>query len=129
MSLSVQRLHHLTLACADNEVEQLREFYQSVLGLTVGWRPPFDLPGYWLYADGSPIVHILATGKVASSSETHYDHAAFLASNLKHTRAFLQSRQISFVGSSVPGTTLYQIHLHDPVGVKLELTFDMEVED
>ena len=38
-------------------------FYRDVLGLTVGFRPKLDFPGYWLYSGGTATVHLMGTRK------------------------------------------------------------------
>src|SRR5258707_10742180 len=51
------KLDHATLRTSD--LEGTRNFLEAVLDLTPGYRPAFPFPGYWLYADGEPIVHII----------------------------------------------------------------------
>ena len=49
-------LDHVTLRTKDLEA---KAFFETVLGLEVGYRPAFAFPGYWLYADGRPIVYLI----------------------------------------------------------------------
>src|SRR5258705_3595775 len=67
------KLDHATLRTSD--LEGTRNFLEAVLDLTLGYRPAFPFPGYWLYADGEPIVHIIPGrgGRVDRSGETS-DH-------------------------------------------------------
>jgi len=66
-------LDHVTLRTKDLEA---KAFFETVLGLEVGYRPAFAFPGYWLYADGRPIVHLTPGqgGPVDRAGET-IDHA------------------------------------------------------
>jgi catechol 2,3-dioxygenase-like lactoylglutathione lyase family enzyme len=116
------------LRCNEDEVESVREFYESVLGLQLGPRPSFGVPGYWLYSGSEPIVHLVATGRNGTPAGTSYDHVAFYAEDLAKTREVLNGRGIKFDETPVIETTLYQIQFNDPLGVKLELTFDLDSE-
>src|SRR5258705_6333827 len=70
------KLDHATLRTSD--LEGTRNFLEAVLDLTPGYRPAFPFPGYWLYADGEPIVHIIPGrgGRVDRSGKT-IDHVGF----------------------------------------------------
>jgi catechol 2,3-dioxygenase-like lactoylglutathione lyase family enzyme len=45
--MALNALHHVTVQT--NDLEATRDFYRDVLGLTEGFRPNLDFPGYWLY--------------------------------------------------------------------------------
>ncbi|SFM92383.1 VOC family protein [Variovorax sp. OV329] len=124
MTISVQRLHHYTLRCTADEIEELRSFYEGVLGMTAGERPQLRVPGYWMYANGAPLVHLFIDTPGASPANTGFDHLAFLASDLEGSRRFLADRGVEFTEAPVPGWPLHQIFVRDPLGVKLELTFE-----
>jgi catechol 2,3-dioxygenase-like lactoylglutathione lyase family enzyme len=70
------KLDHATLRTSD--LEGTRNFLEAVLDLTLGYRPAFPFPGYWLCADGEPIVHVIPGrgGRVDRSGET-IDHVDF----------------------------------------------------
>ena len=69
-------LDHVTLRTAD--LEGTRSFLERVLDLKPGYRPAFSFPGYWLYAGGEPIVHLIPgrSSRVDRSGET-IDHAGY----------------------------------------------------
>jgi catechol 2,3-dioxygenase-like lactoylglutathione lyase family enzyme len=48
--MSVTTMNHFTVLSDD--LEATRRFYCDLFGFRVGWRPPFQFPGWWLYADG-----------------------------------------------------------------------------
>src|SRR5208337_3711911 len=69
-------LDHVTLRTRD--LEGAKAFFETVLGLEVGYRPAFSFPGYWLYANGEPVVHLIPGqgGPVDRAGEA-IDHVAF----------------------------------------------------
>jgi glyoxylase I family protein len=54
-------LDHATLRTHD--LEGTRAFFEQVLGLKPGYRPEFSFPGYWLYAEGEPVIHLIPGGR------------------------------------------------------------------
>ena len=121
-------IDHYTLMCRADEMDGLRDFYGAVLGLEPGPRPDFSFPGHWLYLNGLPVVHIAGRLPAGTPNATpgqtgRFDHLSFLGIDVAATEAHLHARGISFHGTPVPGFPLYQLFFHDPVGVKVELTF------
>ena len=63
--MPIGRLDHYSIRTLD--VEASRRFYTEVMGFQVGFRPPFNFPGLWLY-NGAPypesygVVHIIGVG-------------------------------------------------------------------
>jgi len=55
--MPAQSLNHYTIKVRD--LERTRNFYQEVVGLKVGDRPPLPFPGYWLYCGDIPTVHLI----------------------------------------------------------------------
>ena len=47
--MTVAAMNHFTVLSDD--LEATRRFYCDLFGFKVGWRPPFQFPGWWLYAD------------------------------------------------------------------------------
>src|SRR5262245_35028557 len=56
MSMSVGVLDHYNVSTR-NLGDTVR-FYEDILGLVNGPRPPFDFPGAWLYSEGHPVLHL-----------------------------------------------------------------------
>ena len=107
------------------DVERTRGFYVGVLGLRVGDRPPFASTGYWLYLGDQPVVHLVQRppGDAAQAGSGHLDHVAFRGVNLEATREALRSAGVPFRESTVPRDGTVQIFVHDPDGIRLELSF------
>ncbi len=127
--MQIERLDHFTIVAQPAEIEQLRGFYCEVLGLAPGQRPDFPFPGYWLYPPtGGPLVHLAGITGRALPEGPHatgkLDHVSFRSTGLQAFRRHLEALGVSSQEAPVPGFALYQIFFSDPVGIKVELTFD-----
>jgi catechol 2,3-dioxygenase-like lactoylglutathione lyase family enzyme len=137
---AVAGVNHVTLCCSVDQLPSVERFYTEVLGLRVGPRPSFDFPGTWLYAGEEPIVHLAATlrpftagaadGSVlptalpGAAGTGPIDHVALrMVGSVEEWRRSLAARGIRFAEAPVPDFPLYQLFLHDPLGVKIELNF------
>lgn len=127
--MKIAGLHHYTLRCDEADLEGLKEFYRRALGLQPGPRPSLRYAGHWLYAGDQPVVHLYASGRAPSPEAVALDHVSFRASGLAATRARLAELGIASTEAPVPGWTLHQVFIRDPLGLKVELTFDMAQED
>ena len=45
--MPAEALNHYTIQARD--MEKTKDFYEQIVGLKVGDRPPLNFPGYWLY--------------------------------------------------------------------------------
>jgi catechol-2,3-dioxygenase len=125
--MTVHCVMHINVRASLDKIERCREFYCDILGLQVGPRPPFSSSGYWLYADGAPIVHLVVeTGSHpgADSEQAALDHVAFCCTDLGGTLASLKAHAVSYRVSAVPTTDILQLNFKDPAGVGVELSFD-----
>lgn len=129
--MGLNALNHYTIRPAD--LERTRGFYETVLGLENGYRPPLTFPGYWLYCGGQPTVHLIGP----RDDDTHpkeraagptglLDHIAFSCTGLAEMRARLQRHGIAFEERVIPRDRQTQIFLHDPDGVAVELNYPPE---
>jgi len=131
--MPLTRLEHYLILSHD--VDATREFYVDVLGLAVGERPPFPFPGYWLYLDGVPCVHLAGAG--ANQAQNDYlggeravtedtgalDHVAFSAIGLDQTLARLEALGVAVRQRTVPEQGSHQVFITDPNGITVELNF------
>lgn len=104
-------------------------FYGQFLGLTPGWRPKLRVDGVWLYATGGsyPILHVIETSEDIGQGGM-FDHVAYRASGLIGYIRKLNAAGVAFEARPVPETPLTQVHHFDPNGIKLEVTFEEQVE-
>lgn len=125
--------HYLVLT---DDIEATRDFYCHVLGLEVGFRPPLEFPGYWLYLGDTPCLHIAEWETYTAHSRAlgipvserapgtgPVDHIAFNGTDYAGTLARFRELGQSCSQNIAPGGGPRQLFLDDPNGVKLELNF------
>jgi catechol 2,3-dioxygenase-like lactoylglutathione lyase family enzyme len=115
-------LDHATLRTHD--LEGTRAFLETVLDLKPGYRPTFSFPGYWLYANDEPIVHLIPGhgGSVDRSGET-IDHVAFRLADHDGMRSRLDGLGISYSRMELPELGERRLFVRTPTGILLELVF------
>lgn len=125
LNMLLTQLNHVTVRTDD--LEGTKDFYQDLLGLTVGPRPPLGFPGYWLYSGEDAVVHLVpksnGIGGGPSPDTGNFDHIAFTASNFRLMRDRLKNRGVKFHEQQIPETSIHQIFLADPNNVMIELNF------
>jgi catechol 2,3-dioxygenase-like lactoylglutathione lyase family enzyme len=104
------QLDHATIVTA--ELDTVRHFFVDIAGLTQGARPPFSVDGYWLYANGRPVLHLIdatvpaataATGRIAP----RIDHIAFRLESAAEWQALverLDTADVNYQTAQVPQT-------------------------
>ena len=139
--MPIGRLDHYSIRTLD--VEASRRFYTEVMGFEIGFRPPFNFPGLWLY-NGAPypascgVVHIVGVDPDNPQGLKDYlgdrelgspdgtgtvDHMAFAATGLEDLRARLKRHGIEYRERTVPSLGLHQVFLEDPSRVTIELNY------
>ena len=133
--MPLSHIEHVLIQSAD--IEATKDWYVNVLGMKVGPHPDFKVPVYWLYLGDRDVLHIAEGGAKVSENRLKYagqvstatygsgvvDHVAFRASGLLEMIAHLQKHGVAFKERQVDNQGLYQLFLHDPNGVKVELNF------
>ncbi len=138
--MPLDKLAHYSIRTTD--LEASRVFYTELLGFRVGYRPPFDFPGIWLYMSDDETeygtVHIIGIDPNDPQGLIDYlgdksldslvgtgsvDHIAFTATGLAEMRQKLAARQMQARERTVPSLGLHQVFLTDPSGVTIELNY------
>jgi len=117
----IHAMNHFTVLAED--LEKTLAFY-GALGLQPGWRPPFDFPGAWLYADGKAVLHVVSGRPMPEPRAGVIDHMAFSARGLKEVKASLEAQGIPYDLRRLAGGGQWQLFCHDPNGARVELDFD-----
>ena len=125
--------HYLVLT---DDLLQTRDFYLNILGMSEGFRPPLEFPGYWLYVSSTPCIHIAEWDSYGRHADSHgmsisrrasgtgpVDHIAFNATHHEALVALLEGQGIAHERNAFPSIGLRQIFLRDPNGVKIELNY------
>ena len=115
-------LDHINIYVAD--LDEMSQFYQSILQLTPGYRPSFSgPPGEWLYdRSGHPVVHLSTTSAGTRGTRQHLDHIAFRTDDIEGVIRELDSRKIKYEIYEVDEIDLIQVFFHDPEGGRLEVS-------
>jgi catechol 2,3-dioxygenase-like lactoylglutathione lyase family enzyme len=131
--MQVTGLFHV--AIKTNNLDATVKFYTDVLGMELAKRPDFGFPGAWIaQPNGPPIIHIYAGGPALVDGRTPYgtaalDHVSLTVTGWDDCLKRIDRLGYDWRASIVPGMSLWQIFVHDPSGVMLELTFDGKVEN
>jgi catechol 2,3-dioxygenase-like lactoylglutathione lyase family enzyme len=122
--MAIVGFQHINTRSTD--VERTRAFYERVLGLRVGDRPPLASTGYWLYAGDEPIVHLIQRpdGEPDDAGHGNFDHVAFSCADLEGIRNALRLAGVPFRETVSPRDGAIQLRVQDPDGINLELNFD-----
>jgi catechol 2,3-dioxygenase-like lactoylglutathione lyase family enzyme len=124
--MPAQAIHHINIRAGRTLVAELKDFYESVLGLSAGWRPPFKSTGHWMYLEDRPVVHLVEDEMRHGSSDAGgpiVDHVAFSCTGLREFEELLRTKDIPFRRTQVPATALVLLNLVDPAGNGVELQF------
>jgi catechol 2,3-dioxygenase-like lactoylglutathione lyase family enzyme len=137
-------LNHFSIRTTD--LDATRAFYETVLGLTVGPRPPFPFPGLWLYNGdhaqvANAMVHVIGIDTNDPEGLKRYlgdrdvsslygtgavDHIALMATGLEGMLAQLAHIGVACRERTVPAIGLHQLFLDDPCGLVIELNYPAE---
>jgi catechol 2,3-dioxygenase-like lactoylglutathione lyase family enzyme len=125
--------HYLVLT---KDIDATRDFYQDALGMTQGFRPPLEFPGYWMYIGLTPVIHIAewaaytahSTAKdipvtAPAASTGAFDHVAFNAQDFDEVLARLARHGVTPARNLRSRSGMRQLFVFDPNGVKLEINF------
>lgn len=121
--MPVLALDHLNLRTAQLDV--MVSWYERVLGLTVGPRPPFPFRGAWMYAGDHALVHLVEIGAPpdADHSNLALEHGAFRATDFTAFLATLTANGVRYHISPVPDFPIVQVNIWDPDENHLHVDF------
>ncbi len=124
-------LHHIALKTGD--LEATVAFYTELLGARIVDRPPFDFPGAWLQF-GTTMMHLYSgwaaenkDGEVETGAAA-IDHVALMASDFDGMRDTIANAGLDWRENDIPTAKLWQLFVHDPNGVLIELNFPTDGE-
>lgn len=122
--MAIVRLDHVNIITAN--LDALRRFYEDVLGLRTGDRPPFGVGGAWLYCGEIAIVHLVHVERQPNAGEPRLEHFAFFADGLADFLGHLRGHNVAYYVAVVPGLGVRQVNIFDPDGNHIEVQFAAE---
>ncbi|MEM9223756.1 MAG: VOC family protein [Pseudomonadota bacterium] len=120
-------LDHVNLLTDD--LEGVAVWYEKVLGLKRGPRPPFSIAGEWLYLGENPVVHLVLQTDRPGPNEGSMEHFALRAKGMKAFEEHLNGVGVEFSMAHVPDTPIVQYNVHDPAGNHIHVDFDTSQEE
>lgn len=115
------RLDHVNIMTGD--AETMIGFLETVLQVREGFRPPFSVPGHWLYLDDQPVVHLHRVERDADFPPGMVDHVAFGLYDFASAIERIAASGYRHDYCDIPGTDLGQIFVYGPEGLKVELQY------
>ena len=121
--MALARLDHVNIRTAN--LPAMIAFYEEVLGLVQGARPPFGFPGAWLYCGDTAVVHLIQVPQApAPQGELRLEHFAFSAGGLADFLDLLRGRGEDYRIGVVPGFGIIQVNIFDPDSNHIHVDFD-----
>src|ERR1700749_4014371 len=134
-------LNHFSIRTLD--LDATRSFYEKVLRLTVGPRPNFPFPGYWMYRGdhgdiANAVVHIIGMDRNDPVGLQRYlgdrdasalhgsgavDHVAFFATGLAAMQQHLRGIGVAARERTMPDLGLHQRFLAAPNRGGIDLNY------
>lgn len=118
----IQGMNHFTVIARD--LDETLAYYVDLLGLKVGPRPDLGFAGAWLYAGGTPILHVYADRPVPQPPAGVIDHMAFTARDLARVKRRFDEARWPYQLRQQKDSGTWQLFSHDPNGAKVELDFE-----
>ncbi len=107
-----------------NRLDEMSAFYEGVLGLKRGKRPPFEFGGAWHYCKGRAIVHLVESVKRIPSGEAQVEHFALRArGSMKRFQTKLRKADAPYIVIQLERINVCQVNVFDPDGNKIEVQF------
>jgi catechol 2,3-dioxygenase-like lactoylglutathione lyase family enzyme len=119
--MTLAALDHVNIRTAN--LAPMSAFYERVLGMKKGPRPPFSFGGAWHYCGQIAAVHLVEVKRQPAGTEPRLEHFAFRAKGMKNILETLQREKVSFDIRIVPESGVQQFNVLDPDGNHIEIQF------
>jgi catechol 2,3-dioxygenase-like lactoylglutathione lyase family enzyme len=121
------RLNHINIRGPRDLLKKEQEFFCSILGLEVGYRPDFSNNGYWLYSGNQPIVHLTESElHFKNDKQGYFDHVALQSTKITKLIERLKKKEIDHSNVYIEETKVSQVFFKSPSGVGIEVGFENE---
>jgi len=122
----INGIDHYNLRSDEKMIETLKNFYINIVGLKLGYRPPFKSKGYWLYAKEKDVLHLSSSKdniKNLINIDSTLDHVSFSANDKSFLMETLEKNNIVFKERYIPEINIDQLFFKDPAGNGIEIIF------
>jgi catechol-2,3-dioxygenase len=120
-------IDHINISAPAHLIEDLRDFYCSVLNLVEGFRPNFGDRGHWLYRGDKALVHLSESDRHSPADRQGcLDHVAFQTKGLADMTARLRELGIEYRRHFISDIGMTQLFIEDPAGICIEINFPGE---
>jgi pimeloyl-ACP methyl ester carboxylesterase/catechol 2,3-dioxygenase-like lactoylglutathione lyase family enzyme len=119
-------LDHLNIRTV--KLAETVRFYDELMGLLPGFRPPVQVGGAWLYNGQTATLHLIESG-TSTVATGPVDHVAFASKGLAAFLSRLDSAGIPRIVRKIPETPYVQVQFLDPNRVMIEVNFSGESLD
>ena len=120
----LQAFDHVNVHTAN--LDAMVAWYDDILGMKSGKRPPFQTAGAWLYLGDQALVHLVGKDAPPKSIEPQIEHFALRATGLAGFLAKLKAKGVAYELAEVPGFGILQVNIHDPDGNHIHIDFEGE---
>jgi len=122
------KIDHINISAPKKYLEPEKVFLCEVFQLKEGPRPNFSRPGYWLYHEDKPLIHMVQSDThVKHETNGFLDHVAFQMTGLEALVNRLNALGIDFTTTNLTEIGTTQLFFYSPSGLRLEANFVDEV--
>jgi len=115
------KLDHINIHVVDGP--RMVRFFADVIGAEEGFRPPFDLPGHWIYVDGAPAIHLSIVNRTEDFPQGMINHIAFGVYDYESIKVRLEASGYPWRLAGIPDTEIGQFFVTGPEGLYLEVQY------
>ena len=122
--MQIGKLDHVNVRTT--QLDNMINWYTSVLGLRNGYRPCFPFPGAWMYAGDSPVVHLVdidGDPGIGSEANLKLEHFALSATGVNSFVTQLDSLGEKYRRGYLADLSIIQINVWDPDGNHIHIDF------
>lgn len=120
--MALIQFDHVNIQTAN--LAAMSAFYDQVLGLPAGYRPPFRFGGAWHYCGDTAVVHLVETPAPPDPvGHPRLEHFALRADGMAAFLDRLRRHGVAYRIAVVPEIEIRQVNLHDPDGNHIHIDF------
>ena len=124
--MALVKFDHVNIQTAN--LAAMSAFYDQVLGLPAGYRPPFRFGGAWHYCGDLAVVHLVEAPAPDGVGNPQLEHFALQAEGMAEFLARLRQHGVAYRIAVVPEIEVRQVNIHDPDGNHIHIDFGPDEE-